>query len=486
MKSGTLTDNNNSIEVGGYCTFDGTHIYGGTGTGIELNGSNEQFLMGNGTIGRLSINNANNVVVPLGNELSITNELELQSGIFYIGRNLLRIGENASITTPTAFSASNMIETNISFTDNGVEKTIPSGASSFIFPMGSLGRYTPVSLNISANMDNSATITVKPANELQPSIIEDSEAPDPEITDSLNVLQYHWLLKTLGLAGFSADVNMQFDPTDVRVTAPYDSSFYIPARLLADGSGLWNKFTTDDFDGANHLINFSFVTASDDEVSGDYTAGVDGASFLGAIPDTVPIYATNSTGNWNTGTIWTPNVSGGPRGAMTIIGSAHTVTLANNYVSSYTTTINGALRANSTYGHRLGRVDGTGTLYLETGAVPAGIYDDFFSTNGGTIEFGGPATYDILSTYYQVNNLRVSGSGQKRLPNNNVTLLGDLQIAGPGLVNENDVEIGLHGNLTLSSGSFDGGSGSSATLKLKAIKHSLLPEALPGLIHLIT
>jgi hypothetical protein len=51
-----------------------------------------QTLEGNGTIGKLSINNANGVNVPVGNEFTITNSLRLQNGVLNINNNLLTLG----------------------------------------------------------------------------------------------------------------------------------------------------------------------------------------------------------------------------------------------------------------------------------------------------------------------------------------------------------------------------------------------------------
>ena len=144
-----------------------------------------------------------------------------------------------------------MIRTNSSFTDNGVRKIFPStadmgGPYNYIIPIGSGSKYTPVEYKITNNGNSLGTITTKAADEPHPSIIEDSETP--EIVDILNVLQYHWVLKSQGVTGFTADVEMEFDPADVFYTSPYNITDYITAKLLNDGSGSWNKYTTDDFD----------------------------------------------------------------------------------------------------------------------------------------------------------------------------------------------------------------------------------------------
>jgi hypothetical protein len=466
VAAGTVQDNGNTMAVGGYCHFNGTHLFGGTGKGIHLKGSYQQELSGDGTFGKLTINNANGILVPLGNEITITDTLEMRQGVFYIGKNLLTIGLNGNIKEASTYSGTNMIQTNISFTDNGVKKIFPSGASGFVFPIGSSGKYTPFSLNISANDNNTGSITVKGANEMHPSIIDDDESPDPSIVDADNVLQYYWVLKSEGISGFDATGTMQGQESDVKVTAPYDTTYYITARLLADGSGLWNKFDETTFMGGSNTLQFTFNGVDDASISGDYTAGVDGAAFNGAIPNMVPEYVSATSGNWSDQTTWSPNIAGGPRGSITVIGAAHTVTLTSNYVSSYSTEINGQVNVGTTFGHRFGLVTGNGTVQLQRGEIPAGVYGDFFASGGGTLIFAGTTDYDILGGISNVNHMTLSGSGERRLPNSKLLLNGDLAIDGADLINEYDQEIEMKGDMALLSGTFEAGSGTSAIVHM--------------------
>jgi hypothetical protein len=465
--AGTLADNSNEIQVWGDINYDITHTYGGSGDGIILNGSSQQILTGSGTIGKLTVNNASGIEVPIGNEFSVTGSIQLDEGILNIGKNYLRMGVNAVFIPGNPFSETNMISTNISFTDNGVEKIFPAGAQpAFVFPLGSGGKYTPVTFTISTNGNSTGSITVKGADERHPSIQEDAEAPDPEIVDADNVLQYHWVLKANGMSAFSAAAKMKYDDSDVMVTVPYTVADYITARLLNDGSGNWNKFDVADVDEINNELNFSFANVDDDGIEGDYTAGVDGATFNGAIPDQVPFYETNQSGSWTDGSIWTPNVVGGPRGAMVRINVGDTVTMPGNFQSSYTTEINGVLKVDSTFGHRLGDVTGTGTLYMKRESLPAGYYNDFCSPGGGTLEFGGTGIYDILASFTYVNNLTVSGTNEKRFPNSDLIIYGDLNINGDDatltLNNDHDQTLTIFGDITKTTGVFDAGFGVNA------------------------
>lgn len=465
FQAGTLRDSSNTITLFGDCNFDGTHIHGAhSGNGIYFNGTSEQELTGSGIFGKITIDNSSGITVPLGNNFTVTDTVKLMNGVFTIGKNLLTLTVDAEIEEANPFSASNMIQTNVSFTDYGVRKYLPSGAKTFVYPIGSGGKYTPVSLDISANSSSTGYITIKAADEMHASIQEDSEAPDTEITDADNVLQYHWVVRANNISNMTASAEFTYDPGDVEVTSPYDITDYIPAQLLNDGSGEWNKYDeiagVYEFDETNEVIIFNLPGVADDEISGDYTAGVDGFSFNGAIPDQVPSYETNSSGTWATSTIWTPNVSGGPRGAITKINSGHTVTTASNYVSSYTTEIQGTVDLGTTIGHRFGEVTGTGRIITDGDRIPAGIYDDFFSSAGGTLEYSGTTDHDVLGEQALVNNLVFSGTGERRLPSADLVLNGDLEInggAGLAVNNDNNIDIEIRGDLTRTSGSFDAG-----------------------------
>ncbi|PWD99771.1 T9SS type A sorting domain-containing protein [Marinilabilia rubra] len=456
INQGSLIDNSNTVFVQGDVFFDGIHQYGGAGKGVSLNGSNAQLLSGNGTFGKLTINNSSGVNVPLGNDLTIINSLRMERGIFNIDKNLLALGENCEIEEVAGiapFSASKMIQTNISFTDNGVKKILPTGAAGFVFPMGSTGKYTPVTFDITNNSATGGSIVVKPSNEKHPSV-----------SDPNNVLQYHWVLRADGLTGFSATARMKYVNSDVEVEAPNTINDYWTARLLSDGSGNWEKYSgADVIDESNQELVFTFSGTDDVGISGDYTAGLETA-----IPDQVPGYITTTSGNWTDETIWDTYPvpggtvpAGGPRGSMVYVD--HQVTIPSNYVSSYRTTINagGEVVVGQTFGHRFGEVDGEGILKLESGNLPAGIYDNFLLS--GTFEFTGNGNYDVLSSFSDVNNLIFSGTGERRLPNIDLQINGNVLLSGADLINEHNRSIGLGGDFEFNSGTFDAGTGSDAS-----------------------
>ncbi len=477
LELGTLNDGSNTLNVYGNTWMEITHTYGGAGDGILMNGSSEQTLTGKGTFGKLSVNNTSGIALPPGSNFTVTNELQLEAGVLDIGKNLLTLEENASIVERNPFSESNMIQTNISFTDAGVKKHFPAISSSetFIYPLGSSGKYTPVEFNITGKNSGGA-IRVKAADEIHPTIQNDTE-PCNEIFDSANVLKYHWLVEATGISGFSATATMKFYNEDYQETSTfYDVTDYIAARLLW-GSSLWDKYDPTSFDEASNLLRFTFTNTDDNGVSGDYTAGIEdqAGSCKGAIPDSVATYITISDGNWTDETIWDTYPTsggsvpaGGPRGAAVII--EHDVTIPTNYIVGYKTQINssGIVRVGTTFGHRLGIVEGTGTLQLERGDLPAGIYDVFFGQNGGTLEYSGNGSYDVLSEINNVKNLKFTGTGERRLPNLDFEVYGYLEIAGDNatleVINEHDRKITLDSLVRFTQGSFDAGIGTSEVI----------------------
>ncbi len=415
--------------------------------GIILNGESSQLIGGGGEIARLTIANPSGVVLPTqSGGLVFTNQLKLEEGIFDIGRNLLVIGKDARIVPGIdGFSKHAMIQTNLSFTDAGVQRGLPKIVNdpiAYIIPIGSMGKYTPVTMNVNSNAGSNGAIRVKAANEPHISI---------PANDWGRVLQYYWTLDAHGVEGFSADINMKAVAGDVYG----DATEYITARLLNASEGFWNRYEKDSFDEGESLLMFEFMDTDDAGINGDYTAGEDAV-----MPEKVETFVTIKDGNWNDEDIWEVKgggtvPGGGPRGA--IVDIKHKVDMPGNGYAAYLTLLDegGVLNTGNTFGHRLGKVSGKGRLVTLRESLPAGEYDQFFSSQGGTLEYSGTGNYDILGEIPSVNNLVLSGSGTRRWPNLTVTLNGDLEISGAVLSNENSNNIDLKGDFIYDDGNVD-------------------------------
>jgi hypothetical protein len=378
---------------------------GDDATGLKLFGGNNQRIYGAGSYGLIELDNIAGAT--LQNSIDLSYDLRLTRGVFNIGSYMLSLGLNAEIVSGSAFSSDNMILTDGVFGNNaGIRKTFPTGASSFTYPIGVQGKYTPVDLSITS-LSTGGTVLVKPVNQYHPTVL------DPN-----NVLHYYWYVESNGIVNLNGDLVFNYLETDVYGDEPN----YLGTRLFESN---WLKFPGAVDDVAN-TITIPITNASD--ILGDYSAGLDEA-----FSNEILTYTSADNGIWNEPANWTRSdagvvPAGGPSGANVIILPEHTISTNGNRRNAYSLTINGRLNVGTTYGHNFGTVDGTGTLSLESGTLPAGRFDDFFQCGGGTMEYGGTGSYTISNRYLTFENLTITGSGTKTLPSDDITVCNDLSI----------------------------------------------------------
>ncbi len=453
--SGTLALGSNILSVlnGGSVSNSGSFTDDDVTGGISMAGTSQQQISGTGPFGRLVINNSAGAILLNGISFE-SDDLVLTSGILNIQSYNLELSSTSNIGG-TSFSSSKMIQSDGVATSLGVTKNFPviSSTTSFTFPVGVNGKYTPAALSINAT--GSGSITVNPVNTYHPSVL-----------DPTNVLQYYWNVTSL-ITGFNGSMVLSYLSSDVRGT----ESSYIAAWLQLPGT-TWNKAANDN--STTHQVTFNYP-AGTSSLNGDYTAGTNAA-----IPNQIPTYQSNSNGNWSDNTIWTPLLGspacpvGGPNGYIVII--QNTVTTNVNYCNAYTTTITGTgtLKVVSpTFGHNFGTVSGdpilgTGTLYIESGNLPAGTFTSFLSCSGnGTLQFGGTGSYTlILNSFTTLPNLSFLGTGTRTLPNSDLTICNNLIINGPTVDNSvNNRHLTVDGSLQrYTTGAFLSGTGSTATV----------------------
>jgi len=123
IQKGTINDNGNLIRLLGNAYNDGIIVHSGTSDGIYFNGTNQQFMYSTGQWGKITIDNPAGVLVPTtAYSIIVNNAVKLVNGVFDIGKNLLIMKENAVFEEGTPYGENNMVQTNISFTDNGIRK----------------------------------------------------------------------------------------------------------------------------------------------------------------------------------------------------------------------------------------------------------------------------------------------------------------------------------------------------------------------------
>ncbi|MEQ9117076.1 T9SS type A sorting domain-containing protein [Fulvivirga sp.] len=479
ISDGVVDDNGFSINLAADAVIDGTHVSVG-GNGLVFNGAANQELRrstaGTGQVGVITIDNNNGVTIPDGNgyNFDISGGLRLDGGVFNIGGAYILFGTNASITPVTPFSVTNMIQTNSSFVDSGIGKQFTAGFNQdFTFPVGQ-AFYTPVSFDFGTPGNTfgatPGVLTVRPSNEFHPTINDGNELTSPN--DISNVLQYYWTLEAGGVNGMIADMSLVYDQSDaLSLDAGFNESDYIAARILTfnNPTSEINKFTdAAAVDESTNIITFNFPGVGDNSISGDYFAGIDDA-----IPNNVATYiAANGGGNVNLSSsydVTTPLPTDGvpPSGAVIRIPSGNTIVLNQNDIRLYRTIIEdgGILEIDNTSNHRLGILEGTGTMRIVSDGINANLpafSGDFLTCTGGGLEYDGSGSYSILSGISSLRNLTLSGSGDRNFPNNNVTICEDLIVDGPNVSNpnnrsitvENDLEL-ISGNLLLGTGAFN-------------------------------
>ena len=475
IASGTLNDGGNTVALAGDLIIDGAHASGANGDGISFVGTAQQELRrssaGNSSLGRVTIDNSAGVAVPEGDGYSFTlqNELRLSRGVFNIGSNLLRLATNAEIEAVNGFSDNNMIETNNSAFDFGVEKLFAANRTTdFIFPIGQ-GNYTPVRVDLSSQAiytfgSTAGSIRVAPVNEMHPTINSDADkthlSDNTTLDDRANVLQYYWTIDADNIStSFKGDFILEYDQTLVRVEDPdYSEADYITTVLLSDNNAAANITKTSGMvDHTSNTLKFAFDGVTDQGVSGDYFAGIDLA-----IPDQIPIYTTIQSGNVDAAVYDTPPPGGIPNGAIVVVDAAHTLTFNQENVRFYQTRIRATatLDLASTSIHSLGQLSGQGTLRVENDAS-LGLKQGstFFDCGQGTIEYGGTSDYNALANMPTVNRVRFTGTGARILPANNVVVCDDMLVDGPVLRNESNINVTIQGDTYVTSGSFETGSG---------------------------
>ncbi|MEM9857097.1 MAG: T9SS type A sorting domain-containing protein [Bacteroidota bacterium] len=477
ISEGIMADNGFSINLAADAIVDGVHSSTG-GTGLVFAGGSAQELRrsgaGTGSLGVVTINNPNGVTIPDGNDynFNINGGLRLSDGVFDVGGSEILLGINAEIEEVNSFGITNMIRTNSSFTDGGVGKVFSAGPrADFIFPIGQ-SFYTPVTFDFGTVGSTSGIINILPANEVHPTV--NDGVPDPvnplATGDVNNALQYYWTVRTSGLTGFTADMNLEYDQSDVLTAeSGLDEDDYIAARILSQNNPtfLINKFTNAEVFEPN-TITFNFPGVNSDNISGDYFAGIDEA-----IPNNVITYTVVADGDANT-EIYDIDVPGSgnyPSGSVVVIPNGRTLTLPLGVdgLRLYAMEIQdgGVLEVDNSTNHRLGELTGTGTIRIlsdGTNATKPAFSGNFFSCSGGGLEYGGSGSYNVLGGITEVRNLSMDGSGDRILPNNVVTVCEDLVVNGPTVEMPISERVFVQRDAIINSGIINTGIASSSRL----------------------
>jgi fibronectin-binding autotransporter adhesin len=432
IAKGTLADNGQTLTALGDVSNSAVHTSSGSGS-LTLLGTVNQNIDGNGKgkFGNVILNNSAGATTLANQE--ITNVLTLTSGVLTIGSNLLNLSNTASGAVAGTFNSNNFIRTNGIVADLGVRKSYPSGASNFLFPIGAAAKYTPVTMNVTANAA-AGTLTVQPIDLAHPS------TTNPAAKE----LSFYWKVRSTGFSspivtqvfsyidnGTGNDVNGT--EADYKLGRFLDGA-WVPAAIAGVGGIATSAVST----GNNTLTNAG-VTYFD----GDYTGGE--TSEFGVVPT---FYSRNSTAgqaggaNWDSPSAWTNKADGSdPSPALTasptlanpvVIRSGHLINAAANGNEAASLQLLGSLNLNTSTANNFNTVTGSGTVRIGSALFPAGNYSAFMEASGGTVDYTAAVQLPARDTY---NNLTFSGGNTKQLSNLDLTINGALAVTAGTTVN---------------------------------------------------
>ncbi len=164
--SGTITL---SGSLGGDMNVKGNFAQNGTFTcnerALTFNGTSVQNLQGSNSflIDYMTVDNAAGVV--LDREVTVDNQLTMTDGIITLGNNNLNIGQGASISVSSPGSAKMILAAG-----SGTLQKFFNTTSSFLYPIGSSGEYSPVTVNATALTGTGGNISVNVNPTLHPNI----------------------------------------------------------------------------------------------------------------------------------------------------------------------------------------------------------------------------------------------------------------------------------------------------------------------------
>jgi fibronectin-binding autotransporter adhesin len=421
LTKGTLDDNGRTITALGDVLNSAVHTSGGTGNGqLILGGTTNQNVGGNdkGVFGNVTLSNSAGATATANQQ--ITKVLNLSSGIFTIGSNLLWLS-NPAAGAITNYGDTRFIRTNGIVADLGLRKSYPSGALDFTFPVGAAAKYTPVRMYVTTN-PTAGTLTVQPIDLAHPSTTG----------SGTNKISFYWKVSST-LNSPTVDQYFTYGLNDIAGT----ESTYKLGRFY---NGAWTPLggiPGSAVTGTRTLTKLGYNDAVNNTIDGDYTGG--DADEFKAVPT---FYSRNSTAGqggavWTSASAWTFNPDGsdpapGFNASPTlanpvVIANGHLITSNGPGLGAANLLLNGTLNLGSFGANNFNTVRGTGTVRIGSALFPAGNYAAFMTpATGGTVDYTGAVQLPARDTY---NNLTFSGGNSKQLSNLDLTINGSLTLA---------------------------------------------------------
>jgi len=231
-------------------SLNGTFIFKGT-LPQEISGSQPV------TIGYLNLEES--AFVSLSNNVNISAELNLTSGIVNLLDNNMRIIEGASING--SFSETAMIAAE----GNGKLELEVSSNGSYLFPVGDtsdVDEYSPAELVFSAGTYTDAVLSVNLKN-----------IKHPNNASSTDYLNRYWSVSQSGITDFNCDVSFTYTNNDIAgaesnmIGGQWNGSYWAPLNALSLNEITGLVYGLSDFTGGESaILNVESISKEDVQV----------------------------------------------------------------------------------------------------------------------------------------------------------------------------------------------------------------------------
>jgi len=320
------------------------------------------------------------------------------------------LGKDATISAQSgSFNSSQMIVT------IGAGSLVKEGTDELdfkmLYPIGTGNAYTPLDItSISATVGGTGgSFSVRTLNERGP-------------FTNLSDLKRHWITSSSNLSNISASMKFTYHYGDVPVAGDEDK--YKPMFLTDE---TWTAVSG----GIVDIYNDFFTVPNVTNIDGKWT-----------LREPTTTYYSYQSGDWKSNSTWTTDPSGSvwENGAVpgmadrAVILNGRTITINESGKNTYSLQLNegGELDLGTTTGHNFNVVVGQGIIKLETTTFPAGNFDNFVASGGGTVEYNNPSNFTFDRKVY--NNLIIN------LPNSSMATIDD--------------NMTINGNFTIKKGTF--------------------------------
>jgi hypothetical protein len=456
---GTINTSGKVITIQGNINNSGNS----TGLGsIQLNGTGNQVISGNGLgiFTNLTLNKASGTTTMTAN-MQVSGQLRLAntSSILDIQNSTLlmnvagRIYDALTGTSTAGLGVNRMVQTSGNFSAGGLNKRFNAANTSFTYPIGVAGAYTPATIALNGTPTTYGFINIRGIpNE------------HPVVTASPAALAYYWRTSSTGFNLGAATVTHTYKYDDTQlVLANGDTEADYKAARFSFSNVSWFVGSTADVDDATNTITIS-PGVFGGGIDGEYTAGPQAST--DPFANVITFYSIRD-GVWNDNDLATTPWSvighaGNPTTALPAsnspvrigdgVGFFHNVSVTANAQKCGNLIIaqGSVMDIGTTVNHSFAVLNGTtvtgnGRLRISSsGAVavfPSGDFGLFLGTNGGDVEYYSTSVdfripiqtaAPVVLSLQSYNNLIISpGAGRFiTMPDLNLTVLKTFTVSG--------------------------------------------------------